>query len=87
MSRPDRTITCAQVTLVEAADTLETSSVGVEVMPGVGKKIMLLLVYSFIGIYCINNHVKRCVPGVGQFVGDEVTVVVRVTTAGEVVPA
>jgi len=38
MSRPDRTITCAQVTLVEAADTLETSSVGVEVMPGVGKK-------------------------------------------------
>ena len=87
MTRPDRTITCAQVTLVEAADTLETSPVGVEVMPGVGKKIMLLLVYLFIGIYCINNHVKRCVPGVGQFVGDEVTVVVRVTTAGEVVPA
>ena len=88
MSRPDRTITCAQVTIVEAADTLETSPVGVEVMPRMGKKLCCCWYnYLFIGIYCINNHVKRCVPGVGQFVGDEVTVVVRVTTAGEVVPA
>ena len=44
MTRPARTITCAQVTLAEAADTLETSPVEVEVMPGMGK-IMLLLVY------------------------------------------
>ena len=37
MIRPDRTITCAQVTLVEAADTVETFPVGVDVMPGMGK--------------------------------------------------
>ena len=57
MSRPDRTITCAQVTLVEAADTLETSSVGVEVMPGVGKKN-----YAAVGIFIHWNllHQQPC---------------------------
>lgn len=86
MTRPARTLTCAQVTLAEAADTLETSPVEVEVMPGVGK-IMLLLVYLFIGIFYINSHVKSCVPGAGQFVGDEVTVVVSVTVAAKVTHA
>ena len=37
------------------------------------------LVYLCIGINCTSNHMQNHVPGVGQFVGDEVTVVVRVT--------
>jgi len=57
MTRPARTITCAQATLAEAADTLETSPVEVEVMPGMGK-IMLLLVYLFIGIFALTVMYK-----------------------------
>jgi len=46
MTRPARTITaCAQVTLAEAADTLETSPVKVEVMAGMGKN------YATVGIF------------------------------------
>ena len=38
-------------------------------------------------VSAIMLFLQRHVPEVGQFVGDEVTVVVRLTTAGEVVPA
>jgi len=90
MTKPARTITCSQVTLAEAADTLETSPVNVEVMAGMGKNSATVGIFIHWNFFCINSHVKRRVPGVGQFVGDgvmvvaSVTVVVSVTTAGEV---
>ena len=55
MTRPARTISCA--TLAEAADTLSTSPVELEVTAGIGEKITLPLEYLHLGICCVNNHV------------------------------
>ena len=54
MIRPTRIVSCIQP-LAEAADTLETSLVDLEVVAGMGKKVnMLTLVYLCIGVNCIS---------------------------------
>lgn len=87
MTRPaSSTITCAQVILAEAAATLDTSAVELElevVVAGMERKNKQTIMSA-----CYAAEVMH-IPIVGQFVGDidEVTVVVRGTSAGEVASA
>jgi len=85
MTRPaSSTITFAQVILAEAAATLDTSAVELElevVVAGMEWKNKQTIMYA-----CYAVEVMH-IPIVGQFVGDEVTVVVRGTSAGDVASA
>jgi len=86
MTRPaSSTITFAQVILAEAAATPDTSAVELElevVVAGMEWKNKQTIMYA-----CYAAEVMHIPILVGQFVGDEVTVVVRGTSAGEVASA